>query len=919
MSALPFHSALAFAAALLIPAALTPPAEAETRAKRPAGHAGTLRRVAAAVHRVGEVGRLTTITKREIWRADAIIQLDGPIAVADGGTLVIEAGTRVEGRVGSYIVISRDGRIEATGTLNEPIDLTCTAADKYPGCWGGVIVHGYARINTGTPTSPSSPTRSTASGCLDQSDPIAAERFGGCNDADDSGILRYLRIQYAERGLHLAGAGSGTVVHDVQANRTRAEGVLITGGAAQVRDLFLTANGTGMRWTGGWRGRGQSIAVQQDIARFAAGLVGQNGTTTSAAASDALPRSNPTLFNLTIIAQSVPANPSHATARAIVLERGTAGTIRNVFLYAPHIALDIGSGTTCAQISSGALTLRHVLTAGATSLGEGLVSAECPSSEAALLASAGENNSVLPGATGLLTSQNDLYLPDLRPETGSALALAVAATPPTDGFFTSGAFVGAVPPKVTAASIPWFSGWTYPAPPPAPIPSGVLAGTVSSPFRGLLGNVRVTDETTGETTLTATNGSYSLSLAAGTALLDVTMFPSGCTTPPTRAGTVFPAVSTTLNLSVDCPPLPGTERISAGEGFSCGIADQGSFCWGDNSFGQLGNGSATPSLLPSAVATSFTSISAGRHHVCGREANGIVRCWGAGTSGQIGDGAGVNRAAPAPGPGGPFVMVSSGGAHSCALDVGGTAFCWGANSDGQIGNGSTTNALSPVAVQGGQLFATIAAGGNHTCALDNSGAAWCWGDNTHGQLGDGTTTDRTQPVAVSGGHVYAALAGGGDSHTCATSATGVVRCWGANDAGQLGNSSTVSSNVPTMVTTSLVLSQVTLGDRHSCAISADAVSHCWGASTDGQIGDGFTVTRTSPTPAQANARFNRLTGGSGFTCGVTFGAVTGEDNVIVFSRRSLLCWGLNGSGQFGRGSTTSSSTPMAAATGLTFP
>ncbi len=265
-------------------------------------------------------------------------------------------------------------------------------------------------------------------------------------------------------------------------------------------------------------------------------------------------------------------------------------------------------------------------------------------------------------------------------------------------------------------------------------------------------------------------------------------------------------------------------------------------------------------------------------------------------------------------------MVTSGGAHSCALANDGTAYCWGANTFGQLGNASTTNALGPVTVAGGRRFATIAAGRTHTCALDNAGAVWCWGQNADGQLGDGTTTDRSQPVPVSGGQVYAALAGGGDAHTCATSDMGVVRCWGANASGQLGNSSTTSSSVPVTVMTSLALTQVALGDQHTCAISStDSVSRCWGLGAFGQIGDGFTASRTAPTAVQASARFNKMTAGTGFSCGVTFGAVTGEGNEIVISLRSLLCWGNNSSGQFGRGSTTSATTPTAAATGLTIP
>ncbi len=875
----------------------------------------------ASVRHIGAAGELTPLPAEAHWSSRATIMLDGPVLVSAGNTLKIEAGTRIEGKVGAYIIVSREGRIEATGTLQEPIVMTCTTTPAYPGCWGGVIVQGYGRINTGTPTSPMS-TRGVTAGCLEASDPVAGpERFGGCNDGDDSGILTYVRIEYAERGLHLAGIGSGTIVHDVQANRTRNDGVLITGGSAGVRDLFLTANGTGLRWTGGWRGNAQFISVQQDLLRFAAGIVGQNAASAATGADDALPRSNPTLYNLTVIAQSDPANASHATARALVLERGTAGTIRNLFFYAPNIALDIAGPSTCSQFNAGALTLRNVLTAGATSLGSGANTAGCTSNEATVLASVIDHNAVLASAAGLLKSENDLILPDLRPISGAPLALAMAAIPPTGGIYSTGAFVGAIPEAGSGGRIPWFSGWTSPAPTPAPIPNGVIAGVVRSPFRGILGNTVVTEATTGTSTTADANGRYTLTLPVGTALLDVSAVPAGCPAPATRAGTVLPNATTTLDLLVDCPPLPGTQRIAGGSGFMCAIADQGTHCWGDNSYGQLGNGNTTPTLLPSPVTTTFTSISVGTSHVCGVEPNGIVRCWGRNTSGQLGDGSTTDRLTPSPGPGGPFVLVAAGGAHTCALTSDGRAYCWGSNSNGQLGVGSTTSALTATQVMGAPAFSTIVAGRSHTCALDLGGAAWCWGANTNGQLGDGTTTDRIVPVAVSGAQVYKAIAAGSSaSHNCATGETGVVRCWGSNQSGQLGAIIGTQSASPVLVNTTVALKEVAIGDAHSCGIAeSTSESYCWGANASGQIGDGFTASRPAPTVANASARFSRITGGEAFTCAVTFGAVTGEDNVIVFSRRSLLCWGLNSSGQFGRGTTTSATTPTAAATGLTIP
>ncbi len=884
-----------------------------------APHSRPRPRSTVVVQHVGTAGKLTPLPTSVRWSAAATIQLDGPVVVTSGSTLRIEAGTRIEGRVGAYIIIQRNARIEATGTLFEPIVMTCTTTPAFPGCWGGVIVLGNARINTGTLTSPVSP-RSAPSGCLETVDPVASPaRYGGCNDADDSGILTYLRVEHAERGLHLAAIGRGTVVHDIQANRSRNEGALITGGTAGVHNLFLTANGTALRWTGGWRGDAQFVAVQQDIIRFAAGIIGQNGTSGTTTAADALPRSNPRLYNVTVLAQSDPANSSHATARALVLERGTGGTIRNLFFYAPHIALDIAGTSTCAQLNAGALTLRHIVTAGATSLGSGATSAGCSVNESALLANSGDDNTVLSSVSGLLKSENDLLLPDLRPITGAPLALAVAATPPTGGIFMPGAFVGAIPEAGLGNRIPWFSGWTSPAPTPAPIPTGSIAGVVRSPLRGILGGTAVTDVTTGTSTTADASGRYSLTLPAGTALLDVSAVPAGCPEPATRAGTVLPNGSTTLDLLVDCPPLPGTQRIAAGAGFACAVADQGTFCWGDNSFGQLGNGTTTASLLPSPVSTDFTSLAVGSSHACGLEPNGNVRCWGRGNSGQLGDGSMSDRPTPVTTSGGPYALVATGGAHTCAMTVDGRVFCWGANESGQLGIGSTSAATSPQQVTGAPTFATITAGRSHTCALDLTGAAWCWGANDNGQLGDGTTTDRVRPVAVTGGNFFQAIATGGSAnHACGTNLAGAVRCWGSNQFGQLGSGTAMSSASPIAVITSEALKEVAVGDVHTCAIAErTSQSLCWGANNFGQIGDGTTTNRPTPAAANASARFSRTMGGEEFSCAVTFGAVTGEDNTIVVSRRSLLCWGRNTTGQFGRGTITSALTPTAAATGLT--
>ena len=198
---------------------------------------------------------------------------------------------------------------------------------------------------------------------------------------------------------------------------------------------------------------------------------------------------------------------------------------------------------------------------------------------------------------------------------------------------------------------------------------------------------------------------------------------------------------------------------------------------------------------------SFATISAGEGHTCGLTVGGAAYCWGNDFYGQLGDGTTDRQASPVPVIGGltfAVVSVSAGGWDTCGVTPSGAAYCWGGNDHGQLGDGTMNQRTSPVPVVGGLTFATITAGGQHTCGVTTIGVAYCWGWNGLGQLGDGTSVDRLTPVPVAGGLTFSTVRAA-YHHTCGVSPSGVAYCWGPNDYGVLGDGTTNSSLVPIRV------------------------------------------------------------------------------------------------------------------------
>jgi alpha-tubulin suppressor-like RCC1 family protein len=260
--------------------------------------------------------------------------------------------------------------------------------------------------------------------------------------------------------------------------------------------------------------------------------------------------------------------------------------------------------------------------------------------------------------------------------------------------------------------------------------------------------------------------------------------------------------------------------VSAGGTHACGIAAGVGYCWGHDDFGQLGDARRINSTTPIPVVTgagpmSFASISAGFRHTCGIASDGTAYCWGNNEFGQLGNGTNSVSEMPTAVAGGlRFAMISSGGDHTCGVSTTGTAYCWGDNAFGQLGIGSTGGGSTvPVAVAGVPAMARISAssgsraldpasggfikpnGRGHTCGLTTAGAVFCWGDDTDLQLGRGQFTggggvSGTPQVVATGERPAAATftsVSTGSQSSCAVASDGNAYCWGSNVFGGLGN------------------------------------------------------------------------------------------------------------------------------------
>jgi alpha-tubulin suppressor-like RCC1 family protein len=354
-----------------------------------------------------------------------------------------------------------------------------------------------------------------------------------------------------------------------------------------------------------------------------------------------------------------------------------------------------------------------------------------------------------------------------------------------------------------------------------------------------------------------------------------------------------------------CTGACGLTAITTGTFHTC--AQRGpseTYCWGNGDDGRLGNGDqlarSVPVRLPTAPGLGY--LSAGDRHSCGAAPAGETYCWGWNGAQQLGDGTSMSRSAPVPIPGHVADRIDAGGIHTCSLGLG-VVSCWGFNTSGQLGDGTTFGHALPAPVVGLPAgIADLCVGDLHTCARAGTGEVYCWGENDQGQVADGTAIDRALPVEVTAIGAMSGIACGA-VHSCAWG-PGEVWCWGRNVDGQLGiGSVSAFSDVPLAVV-GLDRDVVALaaGGQHTCALLDDETIRCWGANNGGQLGDGTGGRHTMPGPVALGGA-TAITAGQAHTCALTR---TGP----------AYCWGQNTFGQLGDGSASDrlSPTPVAATT-----
>jgi hypothetical protein len=396
------------------------------------------------------------VSANETWTSGNYYVLRGAVFVRSGSTLNIQAGTRVIGESGSVgtLIVERGGRLNAIGTATAPIVFTSDQpiGQRGRGDWGGIIINGRAPINFGT---------GEAAGEGDTG------VYGGTDPNDNSGVLSYVRVEFAGiefspdnelNGIAFQAVGRGTRVDHVQSHLSRDDAMEWFGGTVDGKYLVMSgAADDSVDWTFGWSGRLQYVAVLQRGDDADNAIEADNNEFSN----NVLPRSNPQIYNLTICGD--PTGIGSEVQRGSNLRRGTAFTIRNFLITGMRQGFQIETSNTAttgqvdngtSQMGAGA-SWNNLNAQGVVTPGQAM-----HSSVTTYINTGRFPNIVLNQPAGLnsATCNASIVNPNLQPPLASLAGGQLAPIlPPNDGFFEPVTFIGAVPP---APAPNWMDGWT---------------------------------------------------------------------------------------------------------------------------------------------------------------------------------------------------------------------------------------------------------------------------------------------------------------------------------------------------------------------------------------------------------------------------------------------------------------------------
>jgi alpha-tubulin suppressor-like RCC1 family protein len=313
--------------------------------------------------------------------------------------------------------------------------------------------------------------------------------------------------------------------------------------------------------------------------------------------------------------------------------------------------------------------------------------------------------------------------------------------------------------------------------------------------------------------------------------------------------------------------LSGVVAVAAAAEDSFAVRDDGTvWAWGNNPFGQLGDGSSnnvrhTPVEVLAATGsghlTGVIAVAAGDYATYALKSDGTVWAWGYGPDGELGNNLGTSTVRPvqvsgidAVGKLTGVVAIAAGSVHALALRSNGSVVSWGGGTEGQLGLGTFHNNDAPFQVIGEATgVVSVSARGDDSMLLRSDGTVRSWGDDSAGQLGDGTTGVEAAPLAPAGlGAGVVGIAMGTD-HAAAVKSDGTVWDWGVNQTGELGIGTLTNSGTPVRVHGlgyGSGVKQVAAGQAQTLALTSTGAVEAWGSNSQGQLGDTSTIDSYEP-------------------------------------------------------------------------